>query len=181
MAAKLRADAELNRERILAVSRELLTASADTSMNAIAKAAGVGPGTLYRHFPTREALLLAVYWNDVQALVRRASEILAERSGADALRQWFLELADSIRLKHGLPEAFNSVDGEALVAQTYAPVLGAIDELLAVGRADGTITSDIPSYDLLLLMGFLWRIEPGPGAEARADRMLDLVFAALRP
>jgi AcrR family transcriptional regulator len=179
MPAMLRADAQLNRARILEIARQLLAESGDASLNSIAKAAGVGPGTLYRHFPSREALLLAVYWHEIEALVDRAPALLAKHSAAAAMRQWFLELAEAIRIKHGLPEVFNTAAGNDLVRETYAPVLGAIASFMVAGSADGTITRPVEPNDFLLLMGFLWRIEVGPEAEAQADRLLNLVFGGL--
>jgi AcrR family transcriptional regulator len=179
MQAALRADAQMNREHIIEIARRLLTDSGDASLNSIAKAAGVGAGTLYRHFPSREALLLAVYWHEIQALVVRAPTLLAEQSAAAAMRQWFVELANAIRIKHGLPEVFNTAAGDDLVRETYAPVLEVIQSFMDAGAADGSITRRVDPNDFLLLMGFLWRIEPGPEAEAHADRLLNFVFGGL--
>src|ERR1700746_127892 len=98
----LRADAQLNRERILEAARDALTASGDASLNSIAKKAGVGPGTLYRHFPNREALVLAVYRYDVQRLVDAAPGLLEHHAPLAAVRIWFERLTGYLRLKHGL-------------------------------------------------------------------------------
>ena len=179
MTRALRADAQVNRERILEISRQLLTGSGDASLNSIAKAAGVGPGTLYRHFPTREALLLAVYWHEIQALVDRAPALLKSHTAAEAMRQWFVELADAIRMKHGLPEVFNTAAGDDLVRETYAPVLAVIALFMHEGQRDGSITRPADPNDFLLLMGFLWRIDQGPDADVKAERMLDFVFRSL--
>ncbi len=87
------------------MASEAFAESGTTSLNAIAKRAGVGAGTLYRHFPTREDLILAVYQRDVQRLVDSVPDILAEHPPLDSFRIWFLTLADYIRVKHGLGDA----------------------------------------------------------------------------
>src|ERR1700737_5191686 len=97
-----------NRVAILEVAHELLAGSAAVSMNEIAKRAGVGPGTLYRHFPTREDLILAVYRHDVQHLVDSVPDVLADHTPLDAFRVWFHTLADYVRLKHGLGERLHT-------------------------------------------------------------------------
>ena len=174
-----RSDAQENRARILAAARDALGASPEASLNAIGKAAGVGAGTLYRHFPSREALLLAVYDDDVQRVCAAAPRLLRRSPPLAALRAWFELLAQAIRLKHGFPEVFSSPGGESLIAGSYAPVLAAIASLLEAGERDGSIRPGVVPGDLLTLMGFLWRIEPGPGAKAQARRTLDLVMAGL--
>jgi AcrR family transcriptional regulator len=104
----MRADAAKNREHILAVAREALRESGEASLIGIARRAGVGPGTLYRHFPSREALIAAVYSGDVERLVRSVPQMLAEHGPLDAFRVWFRTLADFVQLKRGLGEALQS-------------------------------------------------------------------------
>src|SRR3981081_1744141 len=101
----MRADALLNRERILAVAYAAFADDPEVSLNTIAKRAGVGAGTLYRHFPTREALILAVYRHDVQRLVDSVPDVLAKNAPLGAFRVWFHTLADYVRVKHGIGEA----------------------------------------------------------------------------
>ncbi|HJY94257.1 MAG TPA: TetR/AcrR family transcriptional regulator, partial [Streptosporangiaceae bacterium] len=101
----LRSDAQQNRSRILEVALEALTASPGTSLNSIAKGAGVGAGTLYRHFPTREALVLEVYRYEVQQVVDAAPRLLASRPPLDALREWLDCLAHYGMTKAGLGSA----------------------------------------------------------------------------
>src|ERR1700744_72945 len=97
----MRSDAEQNRARILAAAAAALAESSDATLNSIARRAGVGQGTMYRHFPNREALLLAVYRQDVQAVIDAAPALLAAHPPAEALRQWFGRLASYGRVKHG--------------------------------------------------------------------------------
>lgn len=176
----LRADARKNRDRIIEVARDALAASSDASLNSIAKKAGVGPGTLYRHFPTREALVLAVYRYDVQQLVDAAPALLKEHPPLEALRLWFDRLAYYGKIKHGLADVLHAATSDGLVGETYGPVIGAVTLLLRACEKAGAIRPGLDPDDLLLLMGFLWRIAPGPDAEARAARLLDLVMAGMR-
>src|ERR1700753_2181479 len=101
----MRSDAELNRLRILSAAVTALGESSDATMNAIARRAGVRQGTMYRDFPNREALLLAVYRQDVQAVIDAAPALLARYPPAEALRRWFDRLASYGRIKHGVGEA----------------------------------------------------------------------------
>jgi AcrR family transcriptional regulator len=176
----LRADAQQNRDRILEAAREAFAASGDASLNSIAKKAGVGPGTLYRHFPSREALILAVYRYDVQKLADSATELLSEHEPLLALRLWFDRLAYYGMIKHGLADVLHAATSDGLAGETYGPVIGAITLLLTACANDGSIRPGIDPDDVLLLLGFLWRIDPGPDADARAARLLDLVTDGLK-
>ncbi|MDX3852753.1 TetR/AcrR family transcriptional regulator [Streptomyces sp. AK02-01A] len=176
----VRADARHNRDRILDVARDALAASSDASLNSIAKKAGVGPGTLYRHFPNREALVLAVYRYDVQQLADSAPVLLEEHPPLDALRLWFDRLAYYGRIKHGLADVLHAATSDGLAGETYGPVIGAVTLLLQACEKAGSIRPGHDPDDVLLVMGFLWRIDSGDDWEARAGRMLDLVMDGLR-
>jgi AcrR family transcriptional regulator len=176
----LRADAQHNRQRILEAAREALAASADASLNSIAKKAGVGPGTLYRHFPNREALVLAVYRYDVEQLADAATELLSGLPPIEALRLWFDRLARYSMIKHGLADVLNAATSDGLLGETYEPLIGAITQLLRACAEDGSIRAGHDPGNVLLILGFLGRIDPGPGAEAKASRLLDLVMAGLQ-
>jgi AcrR family transcriptional regulator len=176
----LRADAQHNRDRILEAARRALSVSSDASLNSIAKGAGVGPGTLYRHFPTRETLVLAVYRHDVQQLVDAAPLLLEEYPPLTALRLWFDRLAYYGRIKHGLADVLHAATSDGLVGETYGPVIGAITLLLEACEESGSIRSGFDPDDVLLIMGFLWRIDPSADWQARAGRLLDLVMDGLR-
>jgi AcrR family transcriptional regulator len=176
----LRADAQQNRDRLIEVAREALAASADASLNSIAKRAGVGAGTLYRHLPTREALVLAVYRYDVQQLADAAPALLADHPPLTAMRLWFDRLARDGRINHGLADALQSATTDGPAAEVYGPVTGAIAQLLAACEQAGCIRPGLGPDDLLLLLGFLWRAGEGDGAAARASRLLGLVMDGLR-
>jgi AcrR family transcriptional regulator len=180
MASTLRADAAKNRDHILAVAHDAFAESGETSLNTIAKRAGVGAGTLYRHFPTREALILAVYEHDVQRLVDSVPDVLRRRAPLDALRAWFETLADYIRVKHGLGEAMHTAAVQDAINATYAPVIEAVTTLLAACVDDGSIRPGLDPDDVLLLMGFMWRTEHSPAGKRRARRVMDLAIDGLR-
>lgn len=174
-----RADAQQNRERILEVARDALASAPEASMNSIAKAAGVGAGTLYRHFPNREALVLGVYRKEIEQMVELAPALLAKHPPLVALRLWFDRLAHYGRIKHGLADVLHAAMNEGVLSETYGPMVGAIDRLLRACEFAGAIRGGVDAEDVLLLMGFLWRIEPGREGEARARRLLDLVIEGM--
>jgi AcrR family transcriptional regulator len=177
--APKRADALKNREHILEVAHEAFATSGLTSLNEIAKRAGVGAGTLYRHFPTREALILAVYQNDIERLVKSVPYLLAKRNGRDAFRTWFFTLADYIRVKHGLGEALHSPAAQEAIKGTYAPVIAAVDRLIEACVAEGSMREGLEAADVLLLMGFLWRIPAGAEGRKQAERVTGIVLDGL--
>jgi AcrR family transcriptional regulator len=174
----MRSDALVNRERILAVAYAAFADDPRVSLNAVAKLAGVGAGTLYRHFPTREDLILAVYRQEVQSLVELVHDISGEYAPLDALRVWFLRLADLVRVKHGLGEALRTAAAQDAVNATYAPVIGAIGVLLAACEDAGDVRPGLDPADVLLLMGFLWQV--GGDGDQQAQRVLDLAISGLR-
>jgi AcrR family transcriptional regulator len=175
----MRSDAEQNRARILDVARVVLAESSDATLNSIAKKAGVGQGTMYRHFPNREALLLALYRRDVEAVIEAASALLAEQPPAEALRIWLDRLASYSRIKHGVAQAVEAATRADLSGEYYDRVAGAITLLLDAGKVAGEVRADIDADDLLLLVGFLWRLDD-PSFHARSQRMLATVMDGLR-
>jgi AcrR family transcriptional regulator len=176
-----RADAQRNRERILEAAHGAFEESSDASLNSIAKRAGVGPGTLYRHFPTREALILAVYQHDVRKLVDAVPDMLVKHEPLEAFRIWFERLADYIRVKHGLGEALHTAAAQKIIDDTYPPVTAAVAKLLAACETAGAIRQGLEPADVLLLMGFLWRVSDDKQGRAQAARTLDLVLQGIRP
>jgi AcrR family transcriptional regulator len=175
-----RSDARRNREAILAAALEALSESPDASLNAIAKRAGVANATLYRHFPTREALILAVYQHDVQKLVDAVDEMIATRAPDDAFVAWFETLAHYIRLKHGLGEALHNAAIQDAINETYAPVIAAVAKLLDACVAAGTVRAGFEPADVLLIMGFLWRVGPDEDGVEQGRRLVRIVFDGLR-
>ncbi|MEV7145595.1 MULTISPECIES: TetR/AcrR family transcriptional regulator [unclassified Streptomyces] len=175
-----RKDARDNRDRILAAARAELSAATSASLSAIARTAGVGIGTLYRHFPTREALIMELYRHDLQHLIDLAPELLRTHPPLVALRRWCDEVARYGRLKFGVSEVVHAAMGGG-ADPMYEPFVRAIAVLLDAGAADGTLKPDVDPEDVLLQLSVLWRIDPARGdAQARAARILELVVDGLR-
>lgn len=152
-----RSDALKNRETILQVAHDTLAATPDASLNSIAKRAGVGPGTLYRHFPTRVALILEVHRHDIGRLVASVPELLDTLSPLDALRRWFTDLTGYVRIKHGLGEALNSAAAQEVVSASWPQVSAAVGQLLRACERAGEIRPGIDPVDVVLLLSCLWR------------------------
>ncbi|MFI5527810.1 TetR/AcrR family transcriptional regulator [Kitasatospora sp. NPDC051853] len=176
-----RADAEQNRARILAVARDALArAAGDVTLKSIAGEAGVGQGTLYRHFATREALVLEVYRQDVAELVAAVDELSDGEDPWRALRSWFDRLAEFGRVKHGMAGALDAATRNELSAEHYRPVTDAIERLLAACREAGVVRADVDAADVLLLVGFLWRVDWSDDPDGRARRLLGITLDGLR-
>jgi AcrR family transcriptional regulator len=175
----VRSDAARNRERLIDVARQALESDPPPTMAAVARAAGVGQGTLYRNFPTWDDLVMAVHRTDVAELVDMVPALLEREPPARALRTWLDRLAEYGRLKKGLGNAIHAAMQDQLAHEGYAPVVDAIDRLLAAGRAQGLYRSDVTGEELLLMVGFLWRLDLTEGRDERSARMLDVVMAGL--
>ena len=176
----MRADARLNRERILSVAYKAFADDPDVSLNTIGKLAGVGAGTLYRHFPTREDLILAVYRQELQSMVDSVHDLVAEYPPLEALRVWFLRLADFARVKHGLGEALQTAAGKDVDDDANTPVTEAVAVLLQACERAGEVRPGLEAADILLLMGFLWSRAAGDAGEQQARRVLDLAISGLQ-
>ncbi|MEU1618685.1 TetR/AcrR family transcriptional regulator [Streptomyces sp. NPDC005722] len=172
-----RSDARENRARILAAARDALAADGSTSMNQIGRSAGVGAGTLYRNFPTRESLVLAVYQDEVARIVDTVPDLLAAMPPLEALRHWTTDLVEAMRKKHGLGDALSPGAHQAISEQSYGPVIAAITALLDAGKKDESIRRDADPADFLQLTGALWRAASSP--EDRAPHMLALILDGL--
>jgi AcrR family transcriptional regulator len=173
----VRSDARENRARILDAARQALAEDGGTSMNQIAQRAAVGPGTLYRNYPTREALVLAVYQLDIDQLIDSVPGLLAAGPPLEALRRWTTDLVEAMRRKHGLGDALSPGAQRSITENTYGPVITAITQLLDAGKRDGTIRADADPRDFLQLTGALWRAASGP--EDRSQPMLTLILDGL--
>ena len=174
----VRSDARENRDRILAVARHALDISGEVSLNQIAHDAGVGPGTLYRHFPNREALVIAVYRQEIEDLVDATPQLVGDLTPIEALRKWTRELVRHMRIKHGLGDALSPSAAQAVGEESYGPVIRAITTILDAGKADGSIREDADPADFLFLTGALWRA--GDANDDRPERMLSLILDGLR-
>jgi hypothetical protein len=125
-------------------------------------------------------LILAVYRHDIQRLVATVPDMLAQHEPLEAFRNRFEQLAEYIRLKHGLGEALDTPAAQKVIDDTYPPVTAAIAELLAACQAAGAVRSGLDPADILPMMGFLWRVADDEDGRAQAARTFDLVLKGLR-
>ncbi|GAA4663251.1 helix-turn-helix domain-containing protein [Amycolatopsis dongchuanensis] len=179
-----RADATRNRQQLLDVAtRMFASAGSEPSMRAIAQEAGVGIATLYRHFPTREALVDAVYQDQVSRLTTGARELLARLDPPAALRRWMDLFGDWIATKNGMLDTMLAMieSGELAHAHTRTELLAAIDGILDAGRASGQLRGDIPAEDIAAALIGIFTAAGAPEHQAMAARLLDLLMDGLRP
>ncbi|MFC9440298.1 TetR/AcrR family transcriptional regulator [Nocardia sp. NPDC057030] len=174
-----RSDAQRNRDRILEAARELVRGPGELKLNAVAKACGIGQGTLYRHFPTREDLLAEVYRRDVENLVEAAPRLLATHEPLDALAEWFDQVAAYARLKRDIFAAVEAATWHNLAAHSQGPIGDAVELLLAAGRANHTIRPDAEARDAIILISWLSRLEDTE-LDTRAPRLLSILINGLR-
>jgi len=183
-ARKPRADSLRNRERILEVAKEAFThQGATASLDEIAKQAGVGAGTLYRHFPTRDVLIEGVYRNEVEKLAAAAARFAETMSPIEALRAWMLLLVDYIAAKHIIAPALNSVVGgpSRLYEGSRTMIHGAIDELVKRAKRSGDLRRDLDAYDLLRALIGVSHVGSGADWQQSARRLVDILIAGSRP
>ncbi|WP_217242223.1 TetR/AcrR family transcriptional regulator [Streptomyces sp. AC555_RSS877] len=180
----LRADARRNRERLLEVAgRAFSETGTDASLEAIAKDAGVGIGTLYRHFPTREALLEAVYRNELARVCDSVTELLAQLPPDQAMRRWMDLFIDYLATKQGMGDALKAViasGDEDPFAESLDRISTAISTLLHAGAEVGVLRSDVDPLDVGFSLGGVLLITSDKGLRDRAGRMLDLLLDGLR-
>ncbi len=181
---KPRSDAQQNRDRILEVAKAAFTRSgADASLDDIAKQADVGPGTLYRHFPTRDALIEAVYHTEVERLAAAQRELSANLPPIEALRGWMMLFVDYIATKQIIASALNSVVGgpSRLYDSSRVPVSGAIDALVKTAMKSGDIRKDLEPFDLLRALIGVSNVATGPDWQESARRLVDILITGSRP
>ena len=183
-ARKPRTDALRNRERILEVAKAAFTRQgANASLEEIAKQAGVGAGTLYRHFPTRDELIEGVYRNEVEKLAAAAARFAETMSPLEALRAWMLLLVDYIAAKHIIAPALNSVVGgpSRLYEGSRTMIQGAIDELVKRAKKSGDLRRDLDAFDLLRALIGVSHVGSGADWQQSARRLVDILIAGSRP
>lgn len=181
---KPRVDAQRNRERILEVAKEAFTRhGANTRLDDIAKEAGVGPGTLYRHFPTRDALLEAVYRSEVAKLAAAERELSGKLPPAEALRAWMLLFVDYIAAKHIIAPALNTMVGgpSKLYEASRGQIIGAIDALVKRAIKSGDIRSDLEPFDLVRALIGVFNVATSPDWQQSARRLVDILISGSRP
>ncbi|HEX4087299.1 MAG TPA: helix-turn-helix domain-containing protein [Trebonia sp.] len=179
-----RADASRNRETLLAAAtRAFATSASEPSMRAIAREAGVGIATLYRHFPTRESLVDAVYHDQVVRLTVGGRELLRELRPAEAMRRWMDLFGEWLMTKHGMTDTLVVMieSGEIAHAQTRAELLDVITTILDAGRAAGDLRADVTAEDIAASLLGIFTVAGKPEQRGQADRLLNLLMDGLRP
>jgi len=182
-ARKPRADAVRNRELVLEAAKAVFSAGGpDASLEAVARRAGVGIGTLYRHFPTREALFEAVYRREVQQLGELAEALKNEAAPVDALRRWLRSNVEFVATKKGMLAALAlTVHGSSeLYAFSFDRLTKAVGALLDRAVAAGEIRSDISAADLLRALVGMCYMHDQPGWQTSVLRLVDVFVDGLR-
>ncbi|HEY1981914.1 MAG TPA: TetR/AcrR family transcriptional regulator [Xanthobacteraceae bacterium] len=180
---KPRADAARNRERVLAAAKEVFSAGgAEASLEAVARAAGVGIGTLYRHFPTREALFEAVYRREVQQLADLAQKLKQETPPIEALRQWMRSNVKFVATKKGMSAALAlaTYKNSELFSYSFDQLTRAAGGLLDRAMAAGEVRNDISPEDLLRALVGMCYMHDQPGWQKSVLRLVDVFIDGLR-
>jgi AcrR family transcriptional regulator len=181
---KPRADAQRNRARILEIAKRAFTRSgANVSLDDVARQARIGAGTLYRHFPTRDALLEAVYRTEVEKLAAAEREFAESMPPVEALRAWMLLFVDYIATKELIAPALNNMVGgpSKLFASSGSHIKGAIDSLVKRAIKNGDIRPDLDPVDLLRALIGVSNVASGPDWVQSARRLVDILILGSRP
>jgi AcrR family transcriptional regulator len=181
---KPRADAQRNRARILEIAKRAFTRSgANVSLDEVARQARIGAGTLYRHFPTRDALLEAVYRTEVEKLAAAEREFAESMQPVEALRAWMLLFVDYIATKQLIAPALNNLVGgpSKLFESSGSRIKGAIDALVKRAIKNGDIRRDLEPLDLLRALVGVSNVASGPDWIKSARRLVDILILGSRP
>ncbi len=178
----LRVDAARNRMTVLAAATRAFAASdGETSMRAIARDAGVGIATVYRHFPTRESLVDAVYRDQVERLTSGARELLEELPPAEAMRRWMDLFGDWLTTKQGMIDTLRAMieTGQIALTHTRGELLAAITTILDAGAAAGDLRADVTAEDIAATLIGAHTVAGRPNQRAQLERLLDLLMRGL--
>jgi AcrR family transcriptional regulator len=181
---KPRADAQRNRERVLEVAKQEFTRSgANASLEEIAKKAGVGPGTLYRHFPTREELLVAVYRSEMEKLAAAERTLADTLPPVEALRAWLLLFVDAVETKQIIAPVLNSLVGnpKKVFEASYGQMHEALRALVKRAIKSGDIRKDLDPIDLLRALVGVANVSASPNWQQSARRLVEILILGARP
>jgi AcrR family transcriptional regulator len=181
---KARTDAQRNRLRIVEVAKqEFARSGANASLDSIARQAGVGPGTLYRHFPTRDVLLETVYQTEVDKLAAAERKFAQSMRPLQALRAWMLLFVDYIATKKIIAPALNTLVGgpSKVYEASRARITGAIQALVERAIQSGDIRKDLDPFDLLRALVGVSNVASGPDWQQSARRLVDILITGSRP
>ncbi|ALG09144.1 TetR/AcrR family transcriptional regulator [Kibdelosporangium phytohabitans] len=178
-----RADTRRNNERIIAAAKDLLTCDEGLAYNAIAKKADVGVGTVYRHFPTPESLVIAVYQSEVRSLVDVVPTLLDENSPEEAFRTWTGHFAAYMMTKRGLGPALHAAtrnNEEDLLGQAFEAMLNAVTTLVNANVEAGRARKDLNPKTVLRVLGCTMLLDQSGDWKAEAEEVFDLLWKGLR-
>ena len=180
MAGSVRSDARRNREKLLEVATAAFAAAdgRPVSLESIARDAGVGIGTLYRHFPNRQALVEAIYRTELAEVAAAAEQLLKRHPPKTALRRWMDRYASFVAAKRGMAETLHAIfeSGAMEPTQTRDSLVGALDMLLRAGVDDGSLRSDVQADDVVSSLIGVMLVS---GSPAQTGRLLDLLVAGV--
>jgi AcrR family transcriptional regulator len=179
----LRADAQRNRDRLVeAASHAFAEHGIDTSLEEIAERAGVGIGTLYRHFPTREHLVEVVYGHEVRALCQAADDLAKKHPPGVALAQWLQRFVDYMAAKRGMADSLKLLlaSNSEFFAEASGKIPAALQRLIDAAIADGAIRADIDSSDVMHALSGIYGGPQTPDWRDRSKRLAALVMDGLR-
>jgi AcrR family transcriptional regulator len=180
LAETVRADARRNRDRLLEVAATAFGAAdgRPVSLESIAREAGVGIGTLYRHFPSRELLIEAVYRAELAEVAAAAEQLLPRHPPQVALRRWMDRYASFVAAKRGMAESLRAMvdSGAVEPTQTRASIVGAVESLLRAGARDGSLRADVRPDDVVSSLLGIFMVT---GSPEQTGRMLDLLVAGI--
>jgi AcrR family transcriptional regulator len=180
LAEPIRSDARRNREKLLEVATTAFATAAGrpVSLESIARDAGVGIGTLYRHFPNREALVEAIYRAELAEVAAAAEQLLKRHPPRTALRRWMDRYASFVAAKRGMAESLHAIfdSGAVEPSQTRDSLVGAVDMLLRAGADDETLRADVPADDVVSSLIGIFLASSSP---EQTGRMLDLLVAGI--
>ena len=178
-----RADGERNRVRLIAAAKGAFAEkAAAVSLEQIARKADVSIATLYRHFPTRDELIAAVYQQEVTALIEAADQLMTEREPAAALREWLMLFVEFLDAKHGMAEAMDTLIGgpEPLYSRTPHRLDVPIKTLVAGGVATGVFRDDFEPHDLLRALSGVAHVRPSENWKRSAVQMVDILLKGMQ-
>ena len=181
--SKLRADAQRNRDKLIEIAATAFAEKGvETSLEDIARQAGVGIGTLYRHFPTREHLVEVVYRRELESLARAAEELAQNHAADVALEEWMRRFVSYIAAKRGMANSLKILmtSNSALFAEGSGIMRGAMDRLLTAAREANLVRRDVDTTDLLQALSSIYSMPDTPEWRERSHRLIGLLMDGLR-
>jgi AcrR family transcriptional regulator len=176
-----RADAQRNRTRLLDAAAEAFAETDGATLDSVAKRAGLGIGTLYRHFPTREALVEAVYRVELERLCDSAERLLDDRTPEAALREWMARYREFVATKRGMADALQrlAASGAVTRSETGPRLTAAIQTILDAGRAAGTLRGDVRAEDVTAALTGTLLVAGSADQQDQAGRLIGLLIDGL--